>query len=350
MSLEVHVYGPGYGETIFLRWKDGSAWRGAVVDAHSPGDSGQWLADRLKAFELAELEFALATHPHLDHILNFAAGLELAGIHPLHGCYWPGLSSNYWIQFFERLAAQRPRAHLETARMVRQWFTYLKKGIRDRNAPAYDIGGNETAPDCFIERTVAGHLLRFKAIGPWLNGMNRLVENVGRSIARRGQIEYEHRHANDVSVALLIEYGEAQVVLGADMEKINWTELRRASGIPTFRPSLVKVSHHGSTTGRIAGMWPRAGGFFDGQKGQPIAVVTPWRQGGRNLPKGNAVLNEIREAGFDVYLTGEGPSPRYRHPDSHLSVRVQPDGAMEVFEDVQTRRLNALPPGAVATN
>lgn len=336
MSLEVHIYGSGFGETIFLRWPgETGGWRGALVDAHSPSE-GRWLAEKLKALDLAELDLAVATHPHLDHIFNLAAGLERAKIHPRRCCYWPGLSSNFWMQFFGRLAAQRGGDLPQTARMVRQWFSYVAKEIKERNSPGHDIGGQEE-PDCFLERTVSGHTLRFTAIGPWLEGMNRLVKNASGSIGRRGRIDCEHRHANDVSIGLLIEYGDAQIVLGGDMEQINWNALQRQVRRPKFQPSLVKVSHHGSANGRISGMWPRGAGFFDGRSDQAIAVVTPWRQASGELPKGNDILHEISDAGFTVYVTGEGSTPRYRITESHVSIRVNPDRTTKLLEHFKVR-------------
>jgi len=106
--------------------------------------------------------------------------------------------------------------------------------------------------------------LRVRAVGPWLDAANKFERHVTNSIQRGGRIAYQHRDANQVSSAVLIEYGEAQIVLGGDMEDINWHALTAQSERPSFQPSLVKVSHHASTNGRIDGMWPRTGGFFDG--------------------------------------------------------------------------------------
>lgn len=336
MSLEVHIYGPGFGETIFLRWpKAGGGWHGALVDAHCPR-GGEWLAGKLRELELTELEFVVATHPHLDHIRNFAAGLHRSEVSVAQGFYWPGLSASYALIFFGRLADQNPEAHLETAKMIRQWFGYWGPPFKkDRPAPR-DLGGASDFPVVY-STTADGSPLRVKAIGPWLEGINRFVKNVSTSIGRRGKIDYEHREANAVSIALLIEYGDAQIVLGGDMEEVNWEALQREFHRPKFQPSLVKVSHHGSPNGRINGMWPSGIGFFDGKGEKPIAVVTPWHQAGGKLPNGNAVLNEIRGAGFTVYVTGEG-SPRYKDLESHVSIRLNPDRtAPVVFDQFKVR-------------
>ncbi len=324
MSLEVHIYGPGFGETIFLRWPvEGGGWRGALVDGHSSQD-GAWLAGKLRELNLTELEFVTATHPHLDHIRNLAAGLERSGIRLAQGFYWPPFTPGYLIQFFDRLAAQRQGELPETAEMIRQWFGFWDlRYERHRLAPR-DLSGRKNFPDEYLT-AAAGTPLRVKAIGPWLDGPNKFVKNVSASIGKKGAIKYKHRDANQVSIALLIEYGDAQIVLGGDMEEINWNALRGEANCPQFRPSLVKVSHHGSSNGRIEGMWPCSNGFFGDKPEGAIAVVTPWRQGKGNLPGGNKILHEIRDAGFKVYVTGVGSTPRYRFPESHISVRVNPD-------------------------
>jgi len=71
----------------------------------------------------------------------------------------------------------------------------------------------------------------------------------------------------------------------------------------------------------------------------PIAVVTPWRCAGGELPKGDGILHEIRDAGFTVYVTGHGSTARYRKPESHVKVVVNPDRTTSVFEGPDVRRI-----------
>ena len=274
MSLEVHIYGPGYGETILLRWpKAGGGWHGAIVDAHAPGDKGIWLVEKLKNLKLTALEFVVATHPHLDHIHNFAAGLKRSGVSVEHGFFWPPFLDTSWIRFFNQLAAQEEDGELSgTAAMMEQWFDYCADSPKNLRG----IEGRDDFRPIYTSE-IQGKKFTVKAIGPWDAIHCRLAKNVAGSKQRSGRIDYEHRHANDVSIALLIEYGDARIVLGGDMEEINWGALKRASARPEFRPSLVKVSHHGSKNGRMEGMWSRGGGFFEGRSARPIAVVTPWR-------------------------------------------------------------------------
>ena len=107
------------------------------------------------------------------------------------------------------------------------------------------------------------------------------------------------------------------------MERGNWNELRSSDECPDFRPSVVKVSHHGSSTGRIDGMWGPEG--FLGRHA-PIAVITPWYA---RLPE-QTVIDEILSGGSQVYITGR--QHRFRTEDrlSHVHVRVHTDGRAEI--------------------
>ena len=141
MSLEIHIYGSGFGETILLRWpNNGGGWCGALVDSYSP-DDGIWLADKLRSLNLNSLEFVVATHPHLDHIEGLGAGLHRGKIRAKRLFYWPGVSAAYWIQFFDVLAGQRGGELKGIAQKVREWFGFCDWHFRDCGVSGLDIGG-----------------------------------------------------------------------------------------------------------------------------------------------------------------------------------------------------------------
>ena len=124
-----------------------------------------------------------------------------------------------------------------------------------------------------------------------------------------------------MSNAFVINYGTAQIILGGDMEEENWCELIKSEKCPEFRPCVVKVSHHGSTTGRIAGMWG-ASGFLG--KHRPVCVITPWQGGGRKLPC-LSDLDEIVDSSAATYITG---AQRHRIIDrlSRVQFRISQEG------------------------
>jgi hypothetical protein len=107
---------------------------------------------------------------------------------------------------------------------------------------------------------------------------------------------------NLISGGLLIEYGQARILLGGDIEVEAWKETLRD---PLFKDrmhsQLVKVSHHGSETGYCPGLWEHLS-----PERQTIAVLTPFCSQG--LPSAEGLAHIASNAG--LVLT---PSTRAAH-------------------------------------
>lgn len=89
------------------------------------------------------------------------------------------------------------------------------------------------------------------------------------------------QHNNDISVALLIEYGATRVLMGGDVTKKGWeTALPRIPGQPDPM-DVVKACHHGSDNDYLADFWDR----FKGVKGKTDIVVTPYSRLNEPLPR-----------------------------------------------------------------
>ena len=325
MSLELHIYGSGYGETILLRWPTATGWNGAVVDARCLR-KGEWLAGKIRELEIDNLELVSATHPHADHIYNLAAGVEASG-KPVGKCtFWGGGSLSLWRAFFIRL--EKENKEVENQRFAQMAHEFIKWLLRKHATPVRDLVGDpDDSIHTFFETVAGTTALKFRSLGPWFDGMAQIARDL-TAVKDGKPLAFKLTDANAVSTAMLIEYGDAQIVLGADMEEANWAEVAKSTGYPQFRPSVVKVSHHGSANGRIQGMWPQGGGFFHGRGKDAIAVVTPWQLAGNELPKGTAIIEEICAAGFDLYLTAQGSG---RNAESHVAIRVEADGSADVI-------------------
>jgi hypothetical protein len=162
------------------------------------------------------------------------------------------------------------------------------------------------------------------SLSPWKRPRLKFLRHVGTSIDRRGGVTEGTTVANAVSLGLLVKYGRSEIVLGGDVEAPNWRAFHASESCPNLDPCLVKVSHHGSKSGCIRGMWN--GGFFGRQKKPPIAVVTPWQ--GR-LPDPH-VLDEIRPAVRELYVTGQSVGGRGRSLRSFVHVEVDETGNAKV--------------------
>lgn len=330
MSLDIHVFGPGFGETIILTWTGADGKRcGAVIDACSPGE-GDWLASRLRELQVSEVTFAMATHPHLDHVRGLASGLRRAGLPILRGGYWPPIVPGFWIEYFDRLAAQDGGILASTAKAVRDWFELLGSLSCENGVP---VGSLDGSPFKAAFPAISGRdaeILVFR-LSPWLEAMGNYGRRVMATVKESGPILYSHGEVNLVSHGLLLRYGQAEIVLGGDVEKENWDLLFGKKPGNPIRPSFVKVSHHGSQTGANCDLWPAGAGFSGTRVEGAIAVVTPWRLGARRLPDPDgSMLDRIRAAGFHVCQTGYSPR-RGRHLDSHVSARVEADGRVSLL-------------------
>ena len=129
MSLEVFIHGPGYGETIILRWKNQKGEsEGALVDGYSvasgdvDGDENEshWLADRLHQLGLHHLQFLAVTHPHNDHLCGLSDALRAWGGTIGEAWYWNQLAPKFYIEYFDRLRT-RVKNDVHTADWKCEW-------------------------------------------------------------------------------------------------------------------------------------------------------------------------------------------------------------------------------------
>jgi len=331
MSLDVFIHGPGFGEAVILRWQGPTGPLAGLIDCLGQ-DEGGWMATRLSELGITHLEFLVATHPHLDHVGGMASAMRRIGWAVDHFRWWGGLAPQTLVEYYDRLKEQTGSELRGTAAAASDLLVESRIAETKNHRPRIrEIG---RVAQVYDQEVSSGVTLRVRSLGPWGRPLLRYTRQVAAGILPGGNVVYRDSHANLVSVGLLVSYGEAQVILGADVEAANWRALRQSKECPLLRPSLIKVSHHGSRTGRIQNMWTPAG--FFGQRGPTsLAVVTPWRpqfarNGRRSLPD-SEVIEEIRRAGYAVYQTGELlPGSMGRQLDSHLHIRVEADGTAQV--------------------
>ena len=83
---------------------------------------------------------------------------------------------------------------------------------------------------------------------------------------------------NHLAVALWVKVGGTAILLGADLEKSGWVSILGTWKEETELASVFKVAHHGSEDAHDDRIWQRM------LLSEPIAVLTPWRLGGHELP------------------------------------------------------------------
>lgn len=216
-ALHVLLFGPGTGESVLV------------------GVSGAWLAiDSLNAEEnertrnpsldaLSHLtespRVVVLTHPHFDHAEGFAALVERREQRGKVGCLPDFLRPEAWsdspdaMRILEGAAAEAALAAVQNA-----W------DLRAESRWSLDTDSSEPLGDATIT-----------VLSP-----------------ERGRVEHaktlQSPDFNALSTALLIEWEEVSLVLGADLTARGWADIAANRGhLALSDASCVKVPHHGSS-------------------------------------------------------------------------------------------------------
>lgn len=120
------------------------------------------------------------------------------------------------------------------------------------------------------------------------------------------------RRRNDLSTVVLLKVGDATILLGGDLEEhgqagVGWSAILAGPGRPAAKASLYKVAHHGGESGDHPLIWA------DLLDSEPVAVVAPWKLGGRSLPSTadvNRILGHTANAHATISLAGRAPKKR----------------------------------------
>jgi hypothetical protein len=303
MALDIWVFGSGYGEMTLLRWNHGKEIRGALVDCYAL-HNGEILLEWLEKLRIDRLSFIVASHPHLDHIKNLDCVLRAFTGKVDRLWWWGGLDPETFIIYFDKIAIAKGK----NDDMLSQRADAVRRMLVERHVQFTKTG----SPEISVIRglmaiyPVAVQIdskLSVRSFSPFEDEVMRFLSTVSSGIKRGSVTEDRSGGCNSVSSGLIVRYGGSEVVLAGDVEHANWVALAGSADCPVLNPSIVKVGHHGSKTGRIDGMW-RNDGFFNGKHSPKFAVITPWK---KRLPD-MEVVDEIVATGCKVYITGQEAS------------------------------------------
>lgn len=214
--LQVLLLGPGFGESVVVRVPgEPPGWM--VVDSLLSDRRGEARCAPLEVLDDlgAEPDLVLLTHAHADHAGGMASIVERFRERASFGALQVGVDGvasahvRDAAQAAEAAAALRAVAQLPSDR---RW---------DLHGEPRQLGEG-TVTVVHPAQTRLDELLKMRSIGP-----------------------------NRISSAVLVEWRERSVLLGADLERPEWTLLAHAERLCACDP--VKVPHHGS-----AGAFDRA--------------------------------------------------------------------------------------------
>jgi len=140
---------------------------------------------------------------------------------------------------------------------------------------------------------------------------------------------------NRASIATLVSIGPLGILLGADVENsgrptAGWEAILGAHIPQPFGPraSLYKVPHHGSENAHNRGVWDNL------LTANPLAVLTPWRKGGRRLPTAGGA-RDILQLSQDAFITATDGRSRSRREG-------RPPGVQRFIREHRAIRLRSL--------
>lgn len=317
-EYEVSLFGPGYGEGIVIHLGSGQ-W--AMVDSCIAGrtkaPAGLAYLQRLGVRPEEAIRLVVATHWHDDHMAGISQVLA---------------------------AATRAQFVCSDALRCKDLLTLVAV---KRRLPASGLGTGvdeiRNVFDCLRQRGASpdlareGQLLLRDPVRLWaLSPSSEICLKFREAIAEElGQARFTQRvpvppGPNEASVVLCMETPSHHVLLGADLEVgthgSGWNCVLESTVRPSTRAAVFKVPHHGAESADHPTVWQTM------LSPDPVALLTPWRLGGRELPTADDV-RRISQHASRAYITARGVP---RSPSRR-------DGAVErTIREVTLARRQAL--------
>lgn len=256
------VFGPGFGESILLR-TPGQEW--VVVDGCRYPRKGNGISPAASMLREREVSWSAVvfTHPHEDHAAGLDEVLAWDGFGPVGCC---PVAMDPLGQGTDSLDPERH---------------YRRGSVEQVLSTIQDLWERE--PDSRWE------LFR---------GSRRVIGDMALTVLHpdKGRCQ-EVQKPNQLASALLLEWGQCRILLGADVEHEDWEEIQ------TVYPDLahhagMKYPHHGS----LGAYHPV---FAEGGEEERFWVMTPWNRG-RKLPRyeDGEGLDKALKACPRIHLTG----------------------------------------------
>ena len=248
----------------------------------------------LESRKVTRLKFLCLTHPHADHYRGMSHLLERFDPE----CVWLFTAATP-RELYSKLA-NLLKVNAASNDYVGDETEDVDELVRIFNWVRANFKNAERMPRLVVKRLElempllelnTDPPLRITAIGA-SGGRATLYEDTlqacfNAKLNSLAEIQPKVNH-NIISGGLLIEYGQARVILGGDIETDAWEEnLRFLSPKERMHSQLVKVSHHGSTTGYCDRLWEQLSPHKTA-----IAVLTPFFAERLPSPEGLAYISK----------------------------------------------------------
>lgn len=292
-ELELTLLGPGYGEAIALHVGYGT-W--VLVDSCLQADGTPRTLEYLQNMGVDPanaVALVVATHWHDDHIRGMAQLVERCASAAF--CCSGALRQEEFLSVVGRMEANHMSRSGSGVREIHRVFSGLR-------APPTFAAANR--------RLLSRNGCEVWSLSPNDGVYQQFLDAIGNLAPKKGQQKSRIRDLspNGAAVVLWIRVGDVVLLLGSDLEKPGWIEILQDRQRPQGGASAFKIPHHGAASAHVADVWT------DLLESQPVAVLTPWRRGGRSLPS-QADVARIRGSTSQAYATARpdaraAPSPR----------------------------------------
>ena len=296
-EIEVSLIGPGYGECALVHIGN---QRWVIVDSCKDADGQTAALSYLSDLGVDPAEsvcLIVATHWHDDHIRGMTELVE-ACPRAIFCCAAVLLEE----EFLTRLGALEGRADAPTGYNMQELFNVISQLMGRAAKPIHAFANRRLYRHGSCE--VWSLSPSDAAFNTFLHRLGGLFPEIGESKRRIPSLR-----PNDTSVVVLIDMGEATVLLGADLERTGWLAILDDDQRADVKASVLKVPHHGSENAHVDRVW------LEMLQERPIAVLAPWRRGGASLPTGNGIRT-ILQFTNEAYITAppvpDVPGPRRR--------------------------------------
>lgn len=282
-QIEVTVFGPGYGESILIHIPS-LGW--GIVDSccYTFKDINYVLPlEYLRIFNVKKLCFAIISHPHADHYKGMLNILQEFKTNIEKICLYSGNGTRELKQYLsekEGLLGDRQRDIRELGTLFKYINVLKEKGVKLFKLSEM----TNIVPDSEIQldnhRKFRVNIIALSPSGASVDKYENILKTIISKVLQNRDIDllvnFDDRNHNLISSAILLQIGNANIILGSDLE-IGDSEQEGWRGVcslwTTLSAHLLKVSHHGSENAHYDDAW-RAHSSLS----QPTSIVTSFNK------------------------------------------------------------------------
>ncbi|HEV7475083.1 MAG TPA: ComEC/Rec2 family competence protein [Pyrinomonadaceae bacterium] len=272
-ELQVHVLdvGPGEGDSILIIAPGGKS---VLIDAGDTG-KGKVVLDALKRYNVQQLDYFVATHPHPDHIGGADEVIKATKVlNVIDNGLGPDVPESLIAQSKPAAASgKKPVTKKpDKAAAVTKFYDEYKEAVTQSGAhyeqvqagAKYDLGGGA----------------RLTVLAPT------------EPLFTRDQVKTGGNLPNANSIIMRLDYGDFSMLLPGDAEE--QTEHRLLTKDLDLKVKILKVGHHGSKYATVQD-------FLDRVK--PAVAIVSCGEWNRYGHPSQLVLDRLRAANVKLYRT-----------------------------------------------